>query len=627
MADSQTTILVVDDEPKNVKLMEALLSPRGYVVRIAANGEDALQQVQQEQPALILLDVMMPGIDGFEVCKRLKDDPATRLIPIVIMTALDSMEDRIRGIDAGADDFLTKPVNRDELLARIRTSVRMKQTVERKIAGLVDLNHRFAQAVEAEEVLRMILESAMTLFAAEGGSIALRDDAGEGLSFTSTTGPAKVEQIHLKARQGIVGWVVQSGRGVVCNDVAQDPRFFKGVDHKTGFRTRSILCAPLQREGSVVGAIEIINTKNADGFTQEDLQLLMALGEMATAALARVKALASMRSAHAAFQEVVQDRYRLVVGESTAMQEAVRMARTVAARNSTVLLLGESGTGKEVTARAIHQWSPRANGPFVAVNCVTLTQDLLESELFGHEKGAFTGAVAQKKGKFELAEGGTIFLDEIGDIAPNLQAKLLRVLQEKEFQRVGGVKDIRTDVRIVAATNRDLRYAVQNGGFREDLYYRLNVVSITLPPLRERPDDLPMLVQHFLDRFCNELKRPRVMLAPDALALLQSYPWPGNVREMQNVIERAVVLAPDVEITVSDLPTEIRQFAPSTPERANSSMTINDVGPMAEALDAFQRALIRKALEVSNDNQTAAAQLLAMPQPSLSRLMRRLGLR
>jgi len=309
------------------------------------------------------------------------------------------------------------------------------------------------------------------------------------------------------------------------------------------------------------------------------------------------------------------------------MQEAIRVARTVAAANTTVLLLGESGTGKEVLARAIHQWSHRADHPFVAVNCVALTPELLESELFGHEKGAFTGAIAQKKGKFELAQGGTIFLDEIGDLAPNLQAKLLRVLQEREFQRVGGVKDIRADVRIIAATNRDLLAAMQQHAFREDLYYRLNVVSVPLPPLRERTDDIPVLVEHFLERFCREIKRESLSIERRAMELLQAYSWPGNVRELQNTIERAVVLSSGPTITESDLPTRIRQ-QPLSPGNAAPQTQLSETLPsLVEAVDEFKRTLIRKALATTKGNQTHAAKLLGLRQANLSRMMKTLGIR
>lgn len=629
----QAKILVVDTQDHNITLLEELLVPYGYTVCKACSSEQAFEAVRQQQPDLILLDVLMPGIDGFTVCKTLKDDPETRLIPIIIMTALGQVEDRIKGIEAGADDFLTTPVNRDELMARIRTSLRMKHAIERKIAGLVEVNYLLAQTVDTDDMLKVLLESANRLFSTEGTSIAFIDEGKETLTFSTVVGGAPLGQNQIQMSQGIVGWVARMNRGVVCNDVTHDPRFYAGMDRQTGFQTKSILCAPIVQENEVIGAIEAVNTANPEGFSQEDLQLLMALGGLAAAAMNRVRAFSAVNNARAVYEEVVQDRYRLVVGNSSAMQDVLRLAKTVAVTPATVLLLGESGTGKEVMARAIHQWSERADQPFVAVNCTALTPALLESELFGHERGAFTGAVAQKKGKFELAEGGTLFLDEIGDLAQDLQVKLLRVLQEKEFQRVGGTKDIRTDARILAATNRDLRQAVQDGSFREDVYYRLNVVSLTLPPLRERPEDIAILAQHFVDRFGQEVKRTRMHLHRDVLPCLQSYTWPGNVRELQNAIERAVVLAPGQEITSAELPTEVRYANPSAAgiEEKDGDLELGSaplaVRPMAEAVDAYQRGLIRRALELCHDNQTEAAKLLKVPQPSLSRLMKRLGLR
>lgn len=636
MAGPQAKILVVDAQDHNITLLEELLTPYGYAVCRAGSGEQVLEAVRQEQPDLILLDILMPGIDGFTVCKTLKDNPETRLIPVILMTALDHREDRIRGIEAGADDFLTKPADRDELMARIRASLRMKQTVERKIAGLVEVNHMLARTVDTDDMLHTLLESANRLFATAGASVAFVDDEREHLTFTSVVGGAPIVQSQIQMGQGILGWSVQHNRGVVCNDVSQDPRFFDGIDRQTGFRTKSLLCAPISLENRVIGAIEAVNTAHPDGFSQEDLQLLTALGGLAATARDRAQVFSAVSNARAAFEEVVQDRYRLVGGESPAMQNVLGLARTVAATNTTVLLFGESGTGKEVMARAIHQWSARAEQPFVAVNCTALTSELLESELFGHEKGAFTGAIAQKKGKFELAKGGTLFLDEIGDLAPNLQVKLLRVLQEKEFQRVGGTKDIRADIRILAATNRDLRQAVQDGSFREDLYYRLNVVSLTLPPLRERPEDIVVLAQHFVERYGQEIKRTRIHIHPDVLPLLQDYPWPGNVRELQNAIERAVVLSQGSEILPTELPTEVRFANPATGEEAHvggaevrmeATPVVTEVRPMADAMDAYQRVLVRKALEATGNNQTEAARLLSVPQPSLSRLMKRLGLR
>jgi Nif-specific regulatory protein len=476
-------------------------------------------------------------------------------------------------------------------------------------------------------MLQGILESALHLFSADACSIALLDETDQQLAFAFTLGGAKIEEIRLPLGQGIVGWVVETGRGVISNDVSQDSRFFGQVDRKTGFRTRAVLCAPLKHDERTIGAIEVLNTTAPGGFTQEDLELLTAFGGLATPAIHRTQAFATVRNAKAAFQEVVQDRYRLVSGPSAMMQEVLRLGRSVAAANSTVLLLGESGTGKEVVARTIHQWSPRVEQPFVAVNCVALTPELLESELFGHEKGAFTGAIAQKKGKFELAHGGTIFLDEIGDLAPHLQAKLLRVLQDKEFQRVGGVKDIRVNVRVIAATNRDLRQAMQKGAFREDLYYRLNVVSLTLPPLRDRKEEIPVLVDHFLERYCREMGRAKMGIEQVAMDALYVYRWPGNVRELQNVIERAVVLSPGAMILVTDLPAEVRQQTSGSGEAGAQAHALDPALSLSEAMTAFRRIKIRQALEACDGNQTKAAQLLGLPRPNLSRLMKSLGLR
>jgi DNA-binding NtrC family response regulator len=296
------------------------------------------------------------------------------------------------------------------------------------------------------------------------------------------------------------------------------------------------------------------------------------------------------------------NRYRLVVGGSEKMKQAVDTARKAAASSATVLLLGESGTGKEVFARAIHSWSERKGQPFVAINCVGLSQELLESELFGPEKGAFTGADQLKKGKMELANGGTVFLDEIGDMSAELQTKLLRFLQEREFDRVGGRAPIRVDVRIIAATNRDLEQAVNDSRFREDLYHRLNVIAITLPPLRERVEDIRLLAEYFLRRFAAEAKKHFSELHPSTLAKLASYRWPGNVRELANVIERAVVLGSGSMLGVGELPSRIAGV---------ESVRESEKQGYREAMEAARRELVLKALAQANGNRTAAAKALA----------------
>jgi DNA-binding NtrC family response regulator len=328
----------------------------------------------------------------------------------------------------------------------------------------------------------------------------------------------------------------------------------------------------------------------------------------------------ALRDANSLLTSEIGDRYAAIVGSSPSMQGALEVVRRAAPSGATVLLLGESGTGKEVLARALHRWSLRAGRPFVVVNCVALSEELLESELFGHEKGAFTGAHQQKRGKLEVAHGGTVLLDEIGDIRPALQAKLLRVLQDQTFERVGGTRPIRTDVRFVAATNRELDLAVRRGQFRLDLYYRLHVVTVTLPPLRERPDDVPALARHFLERYRREVKRDLTGVTPEALACLRRYPWPGNVRELENAIERAVVLADGPEIGLRDLPAEVR-------ETGLAGGLIRDGARSFHAsIEEYKRGLIASALRRASGNRTQAARMLGLQRTYLSRIIRDLGL-
>jgi len=315
------------------------------------------------------------------------------------------------------------------------------------------------------------------------------------------------------------------------------------------------------------------------------------------------------------FTEEAGQRYRLIGDESLKMKLAMETARKAAASKSTVLLLGESGTGKEVFARAIHNWSERRHEPFIAINCVGLSKDLLESELFGHEKGSFTGAHQLKKGKMELAHGGSVFLDEVGDISAELQTKLLRFLQEREFERVGGTQPIHVDVRVIAATNRDLSSSIKEGRFREDLYYRLNVIPILLPPLRERREDIPVLAQYFLRRFALETKKNFTGITAEAERRLVAYPWPGNVRELANAIERAAVLGQGPEITLEDLSPRI---AYSEDEGTSDGLSYR------AAVDAARANVIRRALAATQGNRAAAARVLGLHKTHLLNLMKSL---
>ena len=311
-------------------------------------------------------------------------------------------------------------------------------------------------------------------------------------------------------------------------------------------------------------------------------------------------------------------RYRLIAGESKLMAQAVEEAKKAANSKSTVLLLGESGTGKEIFARSIHEWSDRKSRPFVPINCVGLSKELLESELFGHEKGAFTGAQQLKRGKMEMANGGTVFLDEVGDISQELQAKLLRFLQEREFERVGGNQPIAVDVRVIAATNRDLEEAVKSGAFREDLYHRLNVIALTLPALRERKEDIAPLADYFLQRFSSETKKVFSEISADARQKLLDYHWPGNVHELANVIERAVVLGDGPTLTLHHLPSRVvgDLVAPSLEGQSYH-----------DAVNNHRRQLILDALTQAQGNRAAAAKALGLHRTHLMKLMKALQIR
>ncbi|MCD6320555.1 MAG: sigma-54-dependent Fis family transcriptional regulator [Candidatus Desulfofervidaceae bacterium] len=320
-----------------------------------------------------------------------------------------------------------------------------------------------------------------------------------------------------------------------------------------------------------------------------------------------------------ALREKVSFRFDLT-GQSKAMQRVKEQIRRVAPTNASVLITGENGTGKELVARAIHYYSKRAHGPFIEVNCAAIPDDLIESELFGHEKGAFTGAHTRKRGKFDLAHGGTLFLDEIGDMSSKTQAKVLRVIQEQRFERVGGTKTIQVDVRIVAATNKNLEEEINKGNFRADLYYRLNVVPIEVPPLRERKEDVPLLVEEFLKEFASEIHLGQKKIDEEALHLLMQYDWPGNVRELKNIIERLVIMTPGEVITAKDIPESIAK------RKEHSSVDFFSIDNFKEAKTLFEREYLRKKLKEYNGNISLTAQAIGLERSHLSKKLKTYGL-
>jgi len=436
-------------------------------------------------------------------------------------------------------------------------------------------------------------------------------------------GTAELSEAFALDRQGssevfpvsrtLAGRVLGERVGVLAADVLDEPDLAAAESLRRDL-IQSLIAVPLSHLDHPLGLL-YLDTRGPARFDPGHLELVTAVGSIAAAALATVRQIEWLEGEN---RRLAAGFSYDMVGESPRMREIYRLLKRVAATDSTVLLLGESGTGKEVAAQAIHRASPRAERPFVAVNCATLSETLLESELFGHEKGAFTGAAARKLGKVEVADTGTLFLDEVGEIPLPLQAKLLRFLQEREFERLGSTHPIRVDVRVIAATNRDLEKAARAGTFREDLYYRLNVIALHMPPLRERREDIPLLASHFAARTSQRLGRPVAGFTPEARACLQRYDWPGNVRELANAIERALVLGEDDLIRPEDLPEAVIEAGPAP----GASVT-----RYHETINDTKKRLVLTALEEARGNVTKAAGLLGIHPNYLHRLLSNLELR
>ncbi|PWU03590.1 MAG: hypothetical protein C5B51_18810 [Terriglobia bacterium] len=444
-----------------------------------------------------------------------------------------------------------------------------------------------AESAAPREILEgQLIRLIGDLVPASGGSLLLGGDAAELRAGASTA-----------ALQNMVDRVCRGGAV---------------VDHETGE-----VGVPLYVRGSIGGILTAQFPSSEIASLNEHCDSLAAVATLGAIALEAVREVETLNTEKALLQERLDGPRLGIVGESSALRRLMEMVARVATTDTSVLILGESGTGKEMVANALHRQSPRAAHPFVAINCAALTETLLESELFGHEKGAFTGAVAQKKGKLELAEGGTVFLDEIGELAAPMQAKLLRVLQQREFERVGGTRTLKLNVRLIAATNRDLAASVRQGTFREDLYHRLNVVAFHVPPLRERKEDIPALASHFLEIFSGRCRRRLQGIAPEAMAYLMAYPWPGNVRELENAIERGVVLGQSDLLLPEDLPETV----------LDAPAAVQPPGALQGSVTDVKRQLIIRAWEECRGDYKQAAAKLNIHPNSLLRLVRTLGLR
>ena len=543
-------ILVIDDEPANLDLLATILTEQGYAVCLAKDGESGLQLVKCKLPDLVLVDISMQGMNGYQVCASLKNDPVTRNIPLILIVPISHTINQPKAMLSGSVDYIVSPFDAQEVLWRVETHIslhRLRANLESAIRGGAT-----KQTVTCEELER-----------------ALR----EALALTRITGRKHAEE-KLRERESELRQVLDlapqhiavlgpEGSRLFANQASLDYYGLTLESWRGGDPGRFLHPDDLERMASVAQHTELSNASAHDAevrllrkdgtyrwFLIRRHALLDGRGDLlrwyvaATDIEDRKQAEERLQTENIALREEIDkaSMFEEIVGNSPHLQTVLSRVAKVAPTESTVLVTGETGTGKELVARAIHRLSRRSQRAFVSMNCAAVPRDLIASELFGHEKGAFTGATQRRLGRFELAEGGTIFLDEVGDLPPDTQVALLRVLQEREFERVGGAKTIRVDVRVITATNRDLTAAVASGSFRQDLFYRLNVFPIEVPPLRDRAEDILMLVEYFVQRYARRAGKNFRSIDKKTLGLLHNYDWPGNIRELQNVIERSVIL-------------------------------------------------------------------------------------
>jgi Nif-specific regulatory protein len=481
---------------------------------------------------------------------------------------------------------------------------------------------------DMDEMLLTIFQKIKSIFDIEGTSIALHDPANKEFYFIRTVGegPGMKNADNLSLRfpdnKGVAGWVLENSRPAVINDVLRDCRFYAGMDGKEAFSTKSMICVPLLTRKGFLGVLYALNKITGD-FTEREAKILEILSGTIAVSLENARLYGDLRDhVHALEREKqillsqVQAKmgFREIIGSSPPMRRMFELIEKVIDTPTTVLIQGETGTGKELIAKVIHYNGPLKSRPFVAENCAALPENLLESELFGHVRGAFTGAIANKKGLFEIADGGTLFLDEIGETSPHLQVKLLRVLQEGQFRPVGSNQTRQVHVRLIASTNRNLAEEIRKGTFREDLYYRLNVFQITPPPLRERKEDILFLAHHFLEKYAEKMGRPVPQISPQAVDLLMQFDWPGNVRELENEMERALTMAAGRKIISTEfLSDKFRrlQNGSGVDELAGHADTLK------ETIQRIETRIIRQTLETEGGNRSRAARALGLSRQGL----------
>jgi Nif-specific regulatory protein len=488
--------------------------------------------------------------------------------------------------------------------------------VARNLSALLKISRVVHAIRDLEELQAQLLDLIFEVVPAGRGAILLAEGAGQEFSSlyarTRQAGqPQLVRVSRTIARQVMKEDVAILGVDIPASGALRD------VESLVASEVRSLLCVPLTVFQRVIGCIYLDSTNAANRFHEDHLQLIAAVAGISAVALDNARRLQWLEQENQRLTTEVRQEQSLV-GEGARIKEIFQFLGRVAPTESTVLIEGESGTGKELAARALHRNSPRGSKPFVAINCAAIPESLLESDLFGHERGAFTGAAVLKKGRLEVADGGVVFLDEIGELAPALQVKLLRVLQEREFERVGGTHPIKVDIRLIAATNRDLDEAVRKGEFRQDLYYRLAVVKLTMPSLRERREDIPMLARHFVQKYAKRSKVKAKPLSREAMAALVNYEWPGNVRELENAIERALVMGSSDAVLLEDLPESLLE--------QESAAEVHE-GKYHASVKELKKQLIVDAVEQTRGNYVEAAGILGVHPNYLHRLIRNLGLK
>ena len=560
-------ILLVDDEEGICFTLGALLKNEGYHVDSASRISDALELIHNHRYDLAFIDIMLAGESGLDLLRGIKESAlATQ---VVMFTGFPQVESAAEAVRSGAFDYITKPVRYETLIAVTRHALSAK--------ALNDERERYRANLNA--IFRTVTDN-----------IVMVDLEGRLMQYNRT---AEQECGYSQDQIGCDINAIASGCSGGCHNALMD-----ALAGNSTIELRRVECHTSSGKARII-SLTATPVIESDGRT--------------SGAVAVIRDETKLVELERTLQR--QGMFRGIIGESSSMQRIYSLIESLANIPTTVLINGESGTGKELVAAALHDSGVRSNGPFVKVNCSALSEPLLESELFGHVRGAFTGAISDKIGRFQKAHGGTLFLDEIGDISPAVQMRLLRVLQESEFERVGDSTTIKVDVRIVAATNQKLTEKVRQGTFRQDLYYRLNVVCLELPPLRDRPDDLDLLVVHFIAKFNRKLSKAVTDVSDDVMTIFRSYRWPGNVRELEHAIEHASILCKTSVITVCDLPQDLQESISNSPTHLG-----NNFHPPSDS-DSSPRLSLAEALAESGGNKAAAARMLGISRMTLYRQM------